>query len=172
MPSPFDAVVIDSSVLLGANSPQVVAGAALGYYRAYWSSWIVAEYVRNRIEWTTRRATRDAVDKAETVRRLESTRAKVNSAISYLSRVLISVDYHTAHSADLSWLTDPDDHPIMQTVLATGAGVLVTDNSGDFPGGETRNGILLLGSDLFLPKLYGAVPEAKQAVREYLERGR
>ncbi len=56
MPSPFERVVVDSGVLLGANSPEIIAGAALGYYRACWSPWIIGEYVRNRIEWAVRRS--------------------------------------------------------------------------------------------------------------------
>lgn len=166
----LERVVLDSSVLLGANSPPIVAGAALGYYRAYWSPWIIAEFVRNRVEWTAERAARDGCSRAETVRRLEATRATVNSAISYLSRILASIDYHAAPSVDLSWLADEDDHPIMQTALAAGADTLVTDNTTDFPSGEERHGILFLDSASLLAGLYASRPQIEAEVREYLAR--
>lgn len=165
----LERVVLDSSVLLGSRSPEIVAGAALDYYRAFWSTWIVAEYVRNRVEWAAERAVRAGSGHAETVRRLEATRASVNSAIDYLSRVLTNVDYHAAAEADLTWLIDEDDHPIMQTALAAAADTLVTDNTRDFPSGEERNGILCLSSSDFLAALYGASPRVMCEVREYLE---
>lgn len=168
MPSPYDRVAVDSSVLLGANSPRIIAGAALGYYRAYWSPWIVGEYVRNRIEWAVTRPGWDLASRAEQKDKLEYARGKVNSAIAYLSRVLINVDYHAAPAADLSWLDDPDDHPILQTALAARADTLVTDNTTDFPPGEKRNGILLLDSKLFLRLLNEAIPDSEEKIREYL----
>ncbi len=161
-------IVLDSSVLLGARSPEIVAGAALGYYRAFWSPWIVAEYVRIRVEWTAERSVRDKADRIETARRLEATRAKVNSAISYLSRVLVSVDYHAAPTLDLSWLADEDDHPVMQTALAANAEPLITDNVVDFPSTEERNGVLFLDGATFLAALYAERPEARAEVRQYL----
>jgi hypothetical protein len=169
--SPYERIVIDSSVLLGANSPQIVAGAALGYYRAYWSSWIVSEYVRNRIEWAVTRPSWIQASKSERTGKLEYVRSRVNSATDYLSRVLISVDYHTAPVVDLSWLDDSDDHPIMQTALAADADALVTDNTKDFSSGERRNGVLLLDSRRFLKRLYDAIPESEDRIREYLASG-
>lgn len=171
MPSPYERVVVDSSVLLGANSPQVVAGAALGYYRAYWSPWIVSEYVRNRVEWAVTRSSWIQASKAEQKDKLENVRGRVNSATDYLSRILISVDYHSAPIVDLSWLGDPDDHPIMQTALAADADTLVTDNAKDFSSGERRNGVLLLNSRRFLEQLYSAIPESDDRIREYLAGG-
>jgi hypothetical protein len=168
LPSLYERIVVDSSVLIGPNSPQVVAGAALGYFRVYWSPWIVSEYVRNRIEWVVTRPHWDPAGKAERKEQLQYVRGRVNHAINYLSRVLVNVDYHMAPAADLSWLNDPDDHPIMQTALAAGADVLVSDNTRDFPPGERRNEVLLLDSSRFLTLLYEAIPESKARIREYL----
>ncbi len=84
------------------------------------------------------------------------------------SRVLISVDYHTAPEADLSWLPDPDDLPVMQTALAARADTLVTENRHDFPLGEKRNGVLLLSSTDFLAALYQKYPHAEAATAAYL----
>jgi hypothetical protein len=159
---------VDSSVLLGASSPQIVAGAALGYYQACWSPWIIGEYVRNRIEWAVTRPGWDLVGGAARKEQLEQVRASVNNAVDYLSRVLVNVDCHTAPAADLSWLNDPDDHAIMRTALAAKADALVTDNTTDFPPGKRRNDVLLLDSERFLKTLYEAIPEAEQSIREYL----
>ena len=74
LPSPYERVVVDSSVLLGANSPQIVAGAALGYDRAYWSSWIVSEYLRNRVEWIVTRSSWIQASKTEPKARRQSNR--------------------------------------------------------------------------------------------------
>ena len=161
-------MVLDSSVLLGANSRLVVGGAALGYYKAFWSSWIIAEYARVRTQWVIERAGHDLADRVEMSRRLAASRAKINSAIDRFSRILDSVDYHAAPQADLSWLSDLDDRPIMATALAAHADALVTENVHDFPLGEERNGVLLLNSGAFLTMLYQVRPEAEGALRDYL----
>ena len=46
--------------------------------------------------------------------------------------------------------------------------MLVTDNARDFPLGETRHRVLLLGSDAFLAALYARFPGAEQAIKAYL----
>ena len=87
---------MDSSVLLGANSPQVVAGAALGYYRAYWSPWIIGGHVRIRIEWAATRADWDRAGMGKQAAELAPLRGEVNSAIDYLSHFTIPMDYQAA----------------------------------------------------------------------------
>lgn len=86
-----------------------------------------------------------------------------------LSTVLTSVDYRKAPPADLSWLTDPDDVPVVQTALAAGAEMLVTANKRDFPWGERRNGILFLGTEAFLDWLYESSPGTREVIEELLE---
>lgn len=160
--------VHDSSVLLGANRTLLVAAVTLRYCTGYWSTWIVSEFVRRRTEWIAERAARDGCDRTETRRRLRESRQRVNTLIGELSHVLHSVDYSAAPSTDLTWLADPDDWPIMQTALAVPVDILVTDNSNDFPLGETRNGILILGSTSFLTRLYRQWPGAEAAINDYL----
>jgi hypothetical protein len=155
-------------VLLGADRGELVACAALGYCIAFWSSWIVAELVRKRTEWIAVRAARDGCDRVETRRRLRDARSRINSLVRELSHVMQSIDYAASPSARLNWLPDPDDLPVMQTALAAAAQVLVTDNSADFPLGETRNGVLLLGSQPFLARLYERFPDARTDVLEFL----
>lgn len=76
-----------------------------------------------------------------------------------------SVDYENIGTDELGWLRDRDDWPIMQTALAAHADILVTDDATDFPLGEIRNGILILGSPVFLQRLYDQVPEAEANIR-------
>ena len=92
----------------------------------------------------------------------------MNTFIAELSHVLHSVDYADSPPADLSWLADPDDLPIMQTALAARASTLITDNSADFPLDETRNGVLIVGSQTFLRRLFETTPDAEAAISEYL----
>jgi hypothetical protein len=161
-------VALDSSALLGANRRYLVAAAALGYYTGFWSAWIVGELVRKRTEWIADRASREGADRAELRRRLRQSRERVNALVDALSGVLRTVDYRRAADADLSWLLDPDDRPVMQTALAAGADTLVTDNARDFPPGQVRNGVLLMRTSDFLAALYTRFPEAESAIGELL----
>ena len=165
----LERVVLDSSVLLGGYRLQLSAGAALGYYTVYWSSWIVAELVRNRTEWIAVRAVSDRCDLAELRRRFRESRRRVNAVMDDLARTLRSVDYAQTSRKDLNWLRDRDDWPIMQTALAAQADTLVTDNSRDFPLGEQRNGTLILGPAEFLAAVYAKFPGAEAAIRQYLQ---
>ena len=109
--------MLDASVLLGPRRTFLVAGAFLRYYDAFWSAWLVAEFVRKRTEWIADRAVREGCDRAELRRRLLVSRERVNAAVAEMARVLRSVDYTRAPAVDLSWLADPDDRPIIQTAL-------------------------------------------------------
>lgn len=167
--TPCGRVVLDASALLSGYSPDLLAAADLAYYTGYWSSWIVNELVRKRTEWIAERATRDGCGLAELRQRLRESRDRVNTLIDHYSGVLRSVDYSASPRADLSWLADRDDWPVMQTALAARADVLITENSSDFPLGEKRHGVLLLRSSAFLTGLYSRFPEAEPAVRRYLD---
>lgn len=169
----FERVTLDTGVLLGARNREFLAAADLGYFRGYWSVWIAAEFVRVRTEWIAQRASRDLASPVDMEARLERSRGKVNVEVAILARLLTLVDYLSAAGVDLGWLTDEDDRPIMQTALAAGIpGTLVTDNWRDFPLGEVRHGVLLLGSVPFLEALYRTYPEAPTAITAYLGRGR
>lgn len=161
-------MVLDSSALLSGYRDWLVAAAHLGYAHGFWSTWIVAEVVRVRTEWIASRAARERCDAAEIRRRLEASRQRVNLMIAELSRDLHSADYHDAAPEDLSWLTDPDDWPIMQTALAARAQLLVTHNGKDFPLGQRRNGVLCLHSRDYLARLYQTYPEAEADLASYL----
>jgi hypothetical protein len=163
---PERAVLDASSLLSGAYRP-LIAAAHLRYYTGFWSSWVVSEYVRKRTEWIARRAVREVWPEVELRRRLHESRQRVNAQIEEFSRALRVVDYTSAPPVDLSWLADWDDWPVMQTALAAGADVLVTDNSSDFPLGQRHNGILLLGSRAFLDRLYARFPDAEEMVQRY-----
>lgn len=161
---------MDASALLGQHRFALIAGAALHYYDAYWSTWISGELVRKRTEWIALRAVREGWDVIETRRRLRESRDRVNAVLSEMTHVFRSVDYSTTPPADLTWLRDPDDWPVMQTALAADAEILITDNSRDFPLGERRAGILLLGSAQFLTSINQQLPDARSAIAAYVSR--
>jgi len=167
-PANIEQVVLDSSALLGAQRGPLVAAAALSYYTIFWSSWIVAEFARKRTEWIAERASRDGCDRSETRRRLRDSRRRVNAFIRHCAPILRSVDYADVATDNFDWLRDSDDWPIMQTALAANADVLVTENSADFPLGEVRNGIRILGSTVFLRELFDRHPDAESDVRAFL----
>ncbi|HEX5415358.1 MAG TPA: hypothetical protein VFZ25_06815 [Chloroflexota bacterium] len=124
-----------------------------------------------RTEWIARRAIRELASQAELKMRLERSREKVNAEVAALSRILTLVDYLSAGEAGLDWLPDEADYPIMRTAIAAGVpGILVTDNRRDFPLGEVRNGVLILGADRFLDELYQRYLEAPAAIATYLGR--
>jgi len=173
-------VTLDTSILVGPRSLEFAIAARLGYYRGHWSSWIVAEFSRVRTEMVLRRARRELGitrenEEERTIqedleRRLLRSRSRVNAAIDDFSRVLASVNYQAAEGTDLAWLEDEDDHPIMQTAIAAGVpGVLVTDNTRDFPVGDVRNGILIASGKVFLDYLYQTYPEAETVITRYAE---
>jgi len=166
----LERVALDSSALLGVQSRALVAAAARHYFTGFWSSWIVAEFVRKRTEWIAERASRDGCDRAETRRRLRESRQRINEFVRACGAVLRSVDYEDAPTDDLGWLRDPDDWPVMQTALAANADILVTDDAADFPLGEVRNGVLILGSPAFLQDLYQRFPDAEANIRRFLRR--
>jgi predicted nucleic acid-binding protein len=169
MGSALRRVTLDSSVLLGSERRELVAAAALRYFTACWSPWIVSELVRKRTEWVAERALNEGVTRPELRRRLKDSRARVNNLVTELSLVFVSVNYAGVGSASVHWLPkDRDDWPVMQTAVASRSEVLVTNNSRDFPLGEERNGIRIVGSRVFLNELYKDVPGAEDAIREYL----
>lgn len=167
----FERVVLDTSVLLGARNRELLAAADLGFFRGYWSVWIAAEFARVRTEWIAVRALRESANQADLKARLERSRAKVNTEVGLLSRILTLVDYNAIAQVDVDWLRDMDDRPIVQTAVAAGLPcTLVTDNRRDFLLGERRGGILMIGSSDFLAALYRAHPDASASITAYLGR--
>jgi excisionase family DNA binding protein len=61
-PPALERVTLDTSALLGANRRYLIAATALRYYTAFWSSWIVGEFVRKRTEWIAERAAQEGCD--------------------------------------------------------------------------------------------------------------
>ncbi len=159
---------MDTSVLVGYERRLVVAAIATRHVRGFWSHWISAELARTRTEWIAEQAVKKEYDIHE-LRQLQSQSAiRVNSLIDDLTQWLEAVDYGRAPEADLSWLGDENDWPIMQTALAAEADVLVTLDSAHFPIGEVRNGVLILAPREFLALLYEQDPEAQADIADWL----
>lgn len=158
-------MALDASVLLGGRRSEIVGAAALRFYDGFWSAWTIGEFVRKRTEWVADRAVRDGCSRAELRRRLRDSRERVNRLVTELSGVLHLVNHTAAPSGGLDWLRDRDDWPVMETALAARAGILVTENSRDFPIGSSHNGVLFLTGERFLTRLYHAYPDAEDAIR-------
>ncbi len=166
--APIRRIAVDTSVLAGYDRRVVVAAVATRHVRGFWSHWISAELVRTRTEWIAEQAAKKGYDVRE-LRQLESRSAvRVNSLINDLTQMLEAVDYGRAPEADLSWLGDENDWPIMQTALAAEADVLVTADCDHFPIGQVRNDVLILGPREFLDLLYEQDPEAQADIADWL----
>jgi predicted nucleic acid-binding protein len=128
----------------------------------------VGEFVRKRTEWVAEQAAREGVDRGELRRRLRVSRERVNLLVNDLSATLLAVNHRDAPAADLTWLRDQDDWPVMQTALAARADVIVTENTNDFPVGERHHDVLFLTPQAFLTRLYAIYSTAAADVSRYL----
>jgi hypothetical protein len=131
---------------------------------------VIGELVRLRTEWSAPRAIRESRNVVEPRCRLRDSRERFNAALDEISLAARSVDRTTVSEAGLAWLRDLDDRPVMQAALAAGAGILVTDYSRDFPFGERRNGVQLLGPAPFLDSVYRQSPDARTTIAAYVRR--
>lgn len=114
--------------------------ARAGWYEGVWSTFIVNELVRIRVETALRHET------ARTVYR-----QRINDLIYALSDVLIVADYRKVDASGV--LDDPDDDPQVAAALAAGATLIVSLNERDFPPGGTTRGIRFLTPQAFLIEL-------------------
>lgn len=166
--APIRRITVDTSVLAGDDRRVVVAAVATKHVRGFWRHWISAELVRTRTEWIAEKAVRDGCSLHELRQREARSAQRVNSLINDLTQILEAVDYGRAPEADLSWLEDEADWPIVQTALAAEADALVTTDRRHFPNGEIRNGILILDPRTFLDLLYDQAPDARKDITDWL----
>jgi len=96
-PPALERVTLGASPLLGVWRRYLIAAAALGCCTAFWSTWIVSEFVRRRTEWIADRAAREGCDRAEVRRQLREPRQRANALIDALSHILQPVDYSVTH---------------------------------------------------------------------------
>jgi predicted nucleic acid-binding protein len=139
--------VLDTSALLSEHRHWLWLLAHLGYYEAIWSTFIVGELVRVRVELSIRRGVERAVY-----------RQRINDLIHLLSDVLLVASYRGAPASGL--LRDPDDEPILATALAGHAGYVVSLNRRDFPASSQVAGVRFLTPQDFLAELKSQHPDA------------
>ena len=142
--------VLDTSVLLSGHRHWVWLLARLGYYEAVWSTFIVGELVRIRVEHSMRHGVERPIY-----------RQRINELIHLLSDVLTVVNYRHASAAGV--LRDPDDEPVLATALAAGAGYVVSLNTRDFPISGVVAGVRYLTPSDFLTDLASHHPGAQLA---------
>lgn len=149
-PSPASRVraVLDTSVLLSAHRHWLWLLARSGYYEAVWSTFIVGELVRIRVEHSIRRGVERTVY-----------RQRINDLVHLLSDVLGVAHYRAAEAGGR--LCDPDDEPILATAVAASAALIVSLNTRDFPAGDVVAGVRFLTPQAFLAELESRYPDAE-----------
>lgn len=116
--------VLDTSVLVGEQREWLWPLARDGYFAGVWSTFIVGELVRVRVELAIARSVKRSVY-----------RERVNALVHRLSDVLTTADYRSILLDGA--LSDPDDDPILAAALASGAQYIVSLNTKDFPSNDT-----------------------------------
>jgi predicted nucleic acid-binding protein len=138
--------VLDTSALFSQHRHWLWLLAHLGYYEAVWSTFIVGELVRIRVEHSIRLGVERSIY-----------RQRVNDLIHLLSDVLIVSDYRSAGVSSL--LRDPDDEPILATAIAGSAEFIVSLNTRDFPPDAHVAGVRFLTPQAFLAELVARHPD-------------
>ena len=132
--------VLDTSVLLSSERHWLWLFAHEQGYEAVWSTFIVGELVRIRVEQAIAHGTARSVY-----------RERINNLIHRLSDVLSLADYRSIELEGI--LSDPDDEPILAAALASRAGFIVSHNVNDFPSSGQALGIRFVTPKEFLTVL-------------------
>jgi predicted nucleic acid-binding protein len=120
--------VLDTSSLISEHRHWLWDFARRGLYEGVWSTFIVAELVRVRVEHSIARGVERTVY-----------RRRINDLVHLLSSVLVVADYRSVSTAGS--LRDPDDEPILAATVASGAGFIVSLNTRDFPADAQALGV-------------------------------
>lgn len=139
--------VLDTSVLFSQHRHWLWHLARLGYYEAVWSTFIVGELVRIRVEHSLRYGVERSVY-----------RQRINELINLLSDVLVVANYRAAEAGHR--LRDPDDEPILATAVAASAEFVVSLNTRDFPADDRVAGVRFITPQAFLAELESRYPDA------------
>jgi predicted nucleic acid-binding protein len=151
-PGQLPRAVLDTSALFSEHRHWLWLLAHQGYFEAVWSTFIVGELVRIRVEHSIRRGVERAIY-----------RQRINELIHLLSDVMVVADYRRATTTGM--LPDPDDEPILATALAAGASYAVSLNTRDFPPGRTAAGVMFVTPHDFLQVLDSLYPSAPPSRR-------
>ena len=142
---PRPRAVLDTSALFSTHRHWLWLFAQLGYFEGVWSTFIVGELVRIRVERSISRGVERPVY-----------RGRINQLVHLLSDVLSIADYRSVSTAGM--LADPDDDPILAAALASRADVVVSLNRRDFPAGGGVAGVRFVSPHDFLSELVARFP--------------
>ncbi|MCC6626575.1 MAG: PIN domain-containing protein [Chloroflexi bacterium] len=142
--------MLDTSVLMSTDRHWLWGAAWDGYYRGYWSAFIVGELVRVRM--------RAFVERGIPYREY---RTHLNQLVDSWSDVLAIVNYRW--TAPDTTLRDPDDRPVLATARAAGVPAVVSLNTRDFPAGGWADGVRFLTPAQFWAEIARLYTEADQA---------
>jgi predicted nucleic acid-binding protein len=146
LPTAVPRAVLDTSVLVSEQRQWLWLLARDRYFEAIWSTFIVAELVRVRVEHSIAHGVERSLY-----------RERINNLIHRLSDVLRVADYRSILLGSV--LPDSDDEPILATALAARAAFVVSLNTRDFPSGGTIMGVRFVTPSDFLTVLAGLYPE-------------
>lgn len=138
--APVPRAVLDTSALVSAHRHWLWVLARAGWYEGVWSTFIVNELVRIRVETALRHGAERAVY-----------RRRINDLVHALSDVLIVADYRKVDLGGV--LGDPDDDPQLAAALVASATIIVSLNEKDFPLGDAIQGVRFLTPQAFLAEL-------------------
>lgn len=144
--------VLDTSALLSSDRHWLWLLAREQVYEAVWSTFIVGELVRIRVEQAIAHGMVRSVY-----------RERINNLVHRLSDVAAVADYRTILLDGI--LSDPDDEPILATALAGRAGYVVSHNVRDFPPDGAALGVRFVTPAAFLSLLEATNPNEAPAQR-------
>ena len=138
--------VLDTSSLISEHRHWLWNLSRRGCFLGIWSTFIVAEMVRVRVEHSITRGVPRSIY-----------RQRINDLVHLLSDVLIVADYRATDVAGT--LRDPDDEPILAAALASGAEMIVSLNTRDFPTAGRVRGVRFLTPQQFLGEVAARHPD-------------
>ena len=144
--------VLDTSVLISYERHWLWSLARDKFFDAVWSTFIVGEMVRVRVENSIGRKMDRSVY-----------RDRINLLVHRLSDVLSLADYRSILLDGA--LSDPDDEPILATALSARAGYIVSNNTADFPLDNTIMHVRFITPADFLILLDELYPTANLRLR-------
>ena len=140
--------VLDTSVLLDAERPELLFAARRNLYTIVWSAFIAAEFARVRMELAFKHRLDPHVN-----------RERINEFVYEVFLRGVTGNYTRLQGGNYErWLQDRDDVPVLATALVGKAQYIVSWNTKHFPSGGSYADLRYLTPRTFLDELYSHNP--------------